>query len=829
MFRFVYSLGLLACGLAFGAAEISRAAEIPTPARQAESSTAKIPTLPTLTVIGELENPAGGPSTLNGELLRRLPQGNGTLTELLQVFPDVQLSDRFNSSKTGGEIRQPGVSISGGKLYQNNFLIDGIGNTSLLDPAGSNSDPFQDMVGHPFERSLNSSLVERVEVYDSMVPARFGGFTGGVINAHIRQPGPELAGTLGYRTTRSDWTRLHFSADDQAALASTRLDLQPKFRKESYGATLDIPLNPTLGLLLSWDEMVSDIPRPHLGDSAQQQRRQQDGLAKLAWDPSPADHLEMLFNTTPYQERGFLRNVLNSQRTVRFDATALQSSWSHFNAQGEARLDAAYRRSRQNLDAPQHFRLWGVTDSKAWGRLIDSDNSAEGGLGDLEKTQQSIDLKGSFAWEPLSAGHISHELSTGLELNRTDANFERRETSFAYQGARLSPDILCGDNSFDCVEKEQFFTERLVYAAGISSARINQGALFVEDLARFERLELRPGLRLEYNDLMEQTNLAPRLAAHYDLFGNQATLLSAGLNRYYGATLLTAKLREAKQPIQSESRTSFRNRPLAWEANAPKAHSLTRFSSLDTPYADEFALGVDQTLYGGRLSLKYVRRESKDELATSVSPLQPDGLFRFTFNNQGRSRHESYRMTWERNWSAHLLSLNATYQETSSNHDDYDDQLMQGNTSGQVWYQGQLIGLSELPGRDHNRPWRLNLTYVATLPRGFTFTNITRFRSGYRKIENSGRTEAIPGSEARPDPFTGEPIFEARDVYEEVKYGHVLTFDWKLSWRSPAWQGQSVVLTLEALNLFNARSRTAGTTDAYELGRQFWAGAQYYF
>lgn len=830
MTRLQLLLALLVCGAGLGCPDCSRAEESPAPSRQVEPAQAEIPTLPTLTVIGELENPAGGPSSLDGELLRKLPQGNGTLTELLQVFPDVQLSDRVNSSKSGGEILQPGVSISGGKLYQNNFLIDGIGNNSLLDPAGASRDEVNDTLGHPFERSLRSNLVERVEVYDSNVPARFGGFTGGVIDARIRQPGPVLAGELAYRTTRSNWTRLHVSDSDRAALDSGgRTDLQNNFRKESLAATLDLPLTPTLGLLLSAGELSSDIPLGHLGGTSNQHRRQQDGLAKLAWDPTPADHLELSLSSTPYRSTRFLRNVHNSQFHQRLDGAALQGAWSHFSALGEARLAAAYRDSRQRRDAPQHLRAWAVTDRKDWGRLVDSAVSAEGGFGDLEKTQQSGDLKASFAWEPLTLGRGSHSLSAGLEVSRTSASFERLQTSYAYQGARQTPDILCGDNSFDCVENEQFFTERLVYLAGKSQAELNQGALFVEDLARFGRWELRPGLRLEHNDLMTQTNLAPRLAASYDLFGNRTSVLIAGLNRYYDNTLLTAKLREAKQPFRSESRAAFRNRPLDWEPNAVQGTTLTRFSELETPYSDELTLGLDQSLYGGRLSLKYVLREGHDELATSFGPLQADGLRRFTFNNLGRSQHQAYRLTWERSWSQHLLSLNATYQETRSNHEDYDDELGQDNTSGQIWYQGRLIALSDLPGRDHNRPWRLNLTYTATLPRGFAFTNITRFRSGYRSIENTGRTEAVPGSEARPDPFTGEPIFEVRDVYEEVRYGEVVTIDWKLSWTTPPWQGQRVELSLEALNLFNARSRTAGSSEAYELGRQFWAGAQYSF
>lgn len=822
-----FLLLLLVCGLTHLGGQGVRA-EDGAPAPLADS--AFIPSLSTVIVIGELENPAGGPSTLDGELLRKLPQGNGTLTELLSIFPDVQLSDRVNSSKSGGDILQPGVSISGGKLYQNNFLIDGIGNNSLLDPAGANRDEVNDTLGHPFERSLRSNLIERVEVYDSNIPARFGGFTGGVIDAHTRQPGPEFAGELSYRTTRSGWTRLHFSDSDQAALDSGgRTDLQNNFRKESFAATLDLPLTPTLGLLLSAGESTSDIPQRHLGQSANQQRRQRDALAKLAWDPSSDDHLELSLSSTPYRSTRVLRNVYNSQFDQRLDGHALQSSWAHFGGLGEARVAAAFRDSRQRRDAPQHLRAWAVTDNKDWGRLVDSDVSAEGGFGDLEKIQQSGELNTSFIGEPLTLGPSSHSLSAGLEFSRTTASFERLQTTYAYRGARLSPDILCGDNSFDCVENEQFFTERLVYPAGKSRAEINQGALFVEDLARLGRWELRPGLRLEHNDLMAQTNLAPRLATSYDLFGDRSSVLIAGLNRYYDSTLLTAKLREVKQPFRSESRAAFRNRPLAWEQNAVQGVSLTRFSELDTPYSDELTLGLDQALYGGRLSLKYVLREGRDELATSYGPLQADGLRRFTFNNLGRSRHEAYRLTWERNWSAHLLSLNATYQETRSNHNDYDDQLGQDDAGGQVWFGDQLISLSELPGRDHNRPWRLNLTYVATLPRGFTFTNISRWRSGYRSIENTGRTKALPGSESRPDPFTGEPLFETRDVYQEVKFGQVVTFDWKLSWKCPLWQGQRVELTLEANNLFNARSRTAGTTEAYELGRQFWAGMEYYF
>ena len=407
-------------------------------------------------------------------------------------------------------------------------------------------------------------------------------------------------------------------------------------------------------------------------------------------------------------------------------------------------------------------------------------------------------------------------MTSGVDFSRTLGSFERQGTTYVYKGAVLSPDIICGDNDFDCIEHEQFFATRTVYDAGTGRAAVDQVALHGEDLLRYQRLEVRPGLRLDYNDLMKEANLSPRFVASYDFFGGGETILRAGANRYYGGTLLTDKLREAKAPFRSESRYSDNLHPSPWVAASERGPNVTRFTKLSTPYADELDIVLEQKLAGGLLNLTCLRREGRDEFGRTYSPLQPDGLRYYTLNNLGRTHHKRYSLAWERSWARYFLSLNAAWQEKKTTNDSYDDNLLEGEeSSGQVWYKDQLIFKSDLPVQ--NRSLYANLVWGVELPAHFTFTNYSRYRSAYRQI--------VPTGEVRPGPGG-----EAVTVYEEINHPGKVIFDWKLGWSIPVHQQQKLLLLLEINNVFNSRlTQASKTTTIYEMGRQFWAGVAYDF
>lgn len=750
--------------------------------------------------------------TVDQDVIQQIPSGNGSLNEILRILPGLQLSEEYNSAQTGGEILPPKISISGGKVYQNNFLVDGIANNNLIDPEKGSVDNIADAPGYPQERFLNSDLIESVNLYDSNVPARFGGFTGGVVEAKTRNPGKDVKGHFAYRTTRDQWTEFHLSEKDQSNFATGgSSNLQPQFTKNDYGATFSFPLTEKSGILTSWHQLDSRIPVPYFLGSKTQKRRQQSYFIKYVGEVFADDHFEFSLSSTPYREERFDYNVLDSDYVLKMEGLSLQGEWEHFFPFGQLQINGAYRLSTNNRTGPQHRRIWSATDSKDWGRLIGSKVSMEGGFGSIEKNQESFDLKGLFRLDPIFTGTLRHELTSGMDLNRTIGSFERQGTTYFYTGkVFLSPEIICGENNFDCVEGEQFFTERRVYDAEKSRADINQVALHSEDFIKYRRLELRPGLRFDYNDLMKETNLSPRFSASYDLFGGGATVLHVGANRYYGSTLLTDKLREAKIPFRTESRTlsEVDNQPLPWQEANGRGASVTRFEKLKTPYADEVSVGFEQQIAGGVFNFQYLRREGRDEFARTYTPGVP--YYVHTLNNLGKSHHERYRLGWQRNWTHYFFYLNASLQETTTTNEGYDTPLDSEDIEELVWYENKLIRKSDLPAFMQNRPVIVNLIWVAELPARFTFTNFSRYRSAYREIIKTGNVEEIV-------------------VYEEIKHSGKVIFDWKLAWSTPVYRQQLLNFSLEVNNVFNSRTQTGGSTTTYEMGRQFWAGVAYDF
>ena len=794
-------------------------------ARGAGAKSTAVTVLPPVTVTGALANPATGRSTLGAGVIRDLPRGNGSLAELLLVFPDVQLEDGYNTSLNAGEILPPKVSISGGRAAQNDFQLDGAGINSLLDPDAGSADLLTDVPGHPQEVFPAADLISRVTVYDSNVPARYGGFTGGVIDARTRSPRLQAGGRLDYRTTRSAWTRFQLAPGDRYAFETSSSPVrEPRFTKQDAGVEFDLPLGRDAGVLAACRLLYSEIPLRQLGGSKTQTRRLENFFLKGDDALANGDLLELSALYSPYRAQMFLAGAVNSDFTIEGGGAALSATWSRTLAAAELDGRLAWRRSRNSRHGPPDWRNWLTAGSHAWGAVIDSSGSPEGGFGTVVKTEQ--DLETALDWRQTGAGDglVRQQFAAGFDLQHAAGTFSRKTTTYVYDTAELDPDILCGGDDYACAEHEQFFTHRRVYPAARVSAAIDTLAFYGQDRLHFGRLEVRPGLRVTYDDFMHNLNPAPRLALSWDLFGDGRTVLIGGLNRYYGKTLLTAKLREAKQPPQSEFRSSYQNQLQPWLPAASGQQSLTRFSDLKTPYADEAVLGLDQRLWGGRLSLKFVQRYGYDEYARRYGALQPDGLRYYTMTNAGRSRHRSYRLSWERNWVRNYFSFSATRQETTRNSESYDS-LVEETVPDQVWFNGRLIYRDQLPHAGYNRPWVLSALWITHLPWGFTFTNLTTYKSAYRDISKTQEQQNV----TRVDPATGVVSQEPVDVYREVRYGAMVRFDWILRWQSRFLARQGAAVTLEVDNVFNARARTSASTLTYALGRQFWLGAQYTF
>jgi len=820
------------------------------PVQAADGATTLAPVTVVAAPVDEAQDvPLTGKSTLTAEQMKALPARNGSLNELLTVMPGVQAGEMTNTSLQGGEILPPNLSISGGRFYDNNFMIDGVGNNSLLDPAGNNPEHSQNIPGHPQELFVDPALLGEINVYRYNIPAEYGGFTGGVVDAVTRDPAKTFGGTVDLRTTRASWTRFHLDDEYEDTFKfSNSANQQPRFSKYHGGAELDIPLGEEMGLLVSYRNLQSRIPLKHFGETQDQNRNEKNYFAKYIHDVSDRTVVKLTFLQTTFDEERFREltggsEVKDSWYIIERNGYRLNAEVSHEVSVGTLELIAGYLSSENNRNAPLNYFSWKARP-KGWNGDWDKDWGAigkfsyEGGYGDLKSTQETETLAVNFMPILLHAGPVSHETKLGYGFERVTGSFERSNPTYVYINAypKVPVDVVCGGDVIDCVDGQQFMTQRNYYAPDSVNETINKHFAYIQNSMKFKRLTIIPGYRVSRDNFMDNIDHDFRLASFADIFGSGKTIIFGGLNRYHGKQLLTYKLDEAKKSAVSErigycteyddkdkcKISSWKyldagNRRLDWNLQ-PSVRSITKYSELDTPYSDEWIVGITQELFGGHLKIDYLERRNKKEFATEVNKVSDQGPIFSTLNNNGRTLHEAVTVEWDRAWSRHYLNLNATWQQTETSHDNYRLALEEDDLLDQVYYHGRLMKRIDLPRDDYNRGYIGNLIYRVALPYGFSFTNHTRYRSGFEALEDTD--EEAEG----PD---GEPIA----VYAKEKQPESWIFNWRLDWRRNLYRNHGLQLSLEVNNVFNQKVPAGAEEEiqTYELGRQFWAGMEYYF
>ncbi|NOQ42533.1 MAG: hypothetical protein GQ563_08550, partial [Desulfuromusa sp.] len=297
-------------------------------------------------------------------------------------------------------------------------------------------------------------------------------------------------------------------------------------------------------------------------------------------------------------------------------------------------------------------------------------------------------------------------------------------------------------------------------------------------------------------------------------------------NRYYSGTLQTHALYETII-TENQRRSSTGNDEGDWSSTTS---NLFINGKVETPYSDELTLGLIQKLLGGELKLQYIQKSSKKEYArTRIDNPYPDPDH-YVLNNNGRSEHESYQLSWQRSWKNHFVEINGTWQETTTSNTDYDITLDEEDITETIWYEGEELYKYEIPRLDFNRPFVANLIYTFKLSDNLTFTNTTKYRGAYWRLwlardedNHSIRTPSIINPDQSPDPY----------VYEKVKTHNTVTFDWRFSWQTPKRFDQNIIFSLDVLNVFDRKTKIGYATGKfgydYEIGRQFWAGLEFNF
>lgn len=405
------------------------------------------------TVVGnvntDLEKFQSGES-LNRKMLDSNPSGNGDITSILRILPNVQYDNAQMRSTTPGEIDPANISISGGLFYQNNFQLDGFNMNNDLDPAGSkSSNPVSAtaLPGRSQGLSIDTSLLGSIKVQDSNISAAYGGFTGGVVEANTRRATKKFGAKVSYQVTQGNATPGAFSMTNyhiykanaqsyENFLNSTSASNQPNFIKHILRSSFESKINDRSGIIASFTTTQSFIPLnayagnqidSTLDSSRKIQKRQNYNLfLKGYYDFGESLSVEASYAYMPSYNQYFIVNTKNSDFNLQSGGhqAGVKTMWE--NKLGLLSVNVNFNSlENSRTGSAQHMKGWRYSADKNWNP---NGNVSEGGYGNVDTRQINFTLKAIQDFEPLTFFSFwENKFSAGAELGYVNAYYRRYE------------------------------------------------------------------------------------------------------------------------------------------------------------------------------------------------------------------------------------------------------------------------------------------------------------------------------------------------------------------------------------------------------------------
>lgn len=824
--RFTYLCGAAAASLAWAAPALAQDAQR-LPEVVAEGTGAEPP-------YQAGEGIETGTSTIERKQIVIGTPGSGDVNQLLKALPTVQFTrnEGLATREDIQDLRPADIAISGGRFYENLFTLDGVDVSSRLDVTQDNPFNFNEVSGAGAQGVwIDSELVGSITLRDSNVSAEHGRFTGGALEIESRAPAQVLRSSVNASYTSDALTSFKVSDRSRDALGTSFPD-RPQFDKWRYGASIDLPVIDGLTTLFAYSRSQAEVTYfrgANYGNTPfGQSSFSENFLAKAQAELGRGTTATAQVTYSPYRSEASSANGVDNLITSHGGGVTGRLGLSH-SGKVDWSLDATFAHSDTSREAPEFN--YSIPSSTATGNVCAASNCTFGGFGDLEQRQNNYGLKGRAATQ-LGFG----KLSAGLDYQRIDARRRRAQDGGAFQTGATGSNIVCAqDEGLACVTGQYALTRQQVFSAYDARVEMDSLAAWVEATAELGDVTARAGLRYDHESFLKNHNLAPRLSVAWQtpLEGWSLTL---GANRYYGRSLLAYAMR-AQYPVnltlERVASVTGGNRVYSDNWTIRSTSASARYSgdgTLKTPYSDELTAAISGTLLGGKLSLRGIYREGRNEFTrapgTTETIVLPNGASdtytQYILANDGFSSYRGASLEYVRAFGKHSFALNLNWSKTRSSNDDYLVDVEDTLDGTPVLFQGEILSIDAVEAmnqrEDFASPLLGNVTWTAQWLDDRVQTNVNfRYRHGFSRIEDTGINQTVGGVRY--------------DVFDYVAYPDAL--DVNLNARIDVIKSAlgTVTADVRVANLLDntPAPNSTLTTQPYQFGRNVWFGVNWRF
>ncbi|HHF4864511.1 TPA: TonB-dependent receptor plug domain-containing protein [Haemophilus influenzae] len=763
--------------------------------------------LPEIVVYGDNNKSLSSVKTLSSDEISKTPTSNGNITDYLRSNPHIRYENSDQNGFQRGEIKPENISINGADPNQTAYFVDNVNINNDLAIDSSIFDGAMQVVpgiSHTQAYFFDATMLSKVEVQDSNISASLGGFMGGAVIAKTKQYSGTDSIKLKYRTTNSSWAKMEAGDSVQKILKLVRPDdvgvaeLQPKYNKQTFNILAEKRLNDNLGMVFGYSRRTSSIEQNRLIgfdknaknkaqlDKQNHQRLSDNLLLNFNWTPQEKERIEFGLRYSNYKELKYFKENINNNVSDYHQALGSTLAWVHSFNSGVWTNTLAYDRFQDKRKSSSNsVETTSVLDEENYDPLY---NFEKGGYGNSHLTQDNLHFSTEYVMDPFYLASTEHSISIGGIYQATKYQFYRP------QDVHSKVVQILGANGSNP-------TEMILSDSTTSKGRVKTSyqniAIYAEDLIKWRKFELRPGIRIERDDYLKNNNLAPRFVARYRPWDN--TGFTLGLNRYYGRSFASLKLANRILKINDDSTRQHQN-----------------FSSLKTPYADELSLSFDQNMGNLALKLGYIHRDNKNRIMLKKESAKS---FYINGHNFGVDIY-TFQLNNIEPWK-----LGKTYWTTSLGFDWLNtkraDVSNEFNPNDPVYLDGKLMTRSQMLQQVNSstEDWITRLGIDMEMPDyNITWSNKVYMKAPIRSYE--------------------ELDSDNNDIsrFRSYHYGRHTQWDSSIRWQPTIRGKHSVYLQVDILNVLNKTRKnkvtTISTSDEYGVytpGREFWLEVGYQF